>query len=80
MIQLPVSHITLARACYQLDLWIKRFVLLHLDGAPADTEPQSYLIFGDAIEHSVRRWMTGLYAQAHNPVYSYRFAQVTYEG
>jgi len=37
---------------------------------------QSYLIFGDAIEHSVRLWMTGLYAQAGNAVYSYRFAQV----
>ncbi|KAL3419365.1 carboxylesterase family protein [Phlyctema vagabunda] len=36
----------------------------------------SYLIFGDAIEHSVRRWMTGLYAEAGNAVYSYRFAQV----
>jgi hypothetical protein len=39
---------------------------------------QSYLIFGDAVEHSVRRWMTGLYAHAGNAVYSYRFAQVSH--
>ena len=39
MILLPVSHITLAPACYRLDLWIRRFVLLHLDEAPADTKP-----------------------------------------
>ncbi|RDW84960.1 hypothetical protein BP6252_02550 [Coleophoma cylindrospora] len=36
----------------------------------------SYLIAGDAIEHSVRRWMTGLFAKAGNAVFSYRFTQV----
>ncbi|KAH7314245.1 alpha/beta-hydrolase [Rhexocercosporidium sp. MPI-PUGE-AT-0058] len=40
----------------------------------------SYLIFGDAVEHSVRRWITGLYAQAGNAVYSYRFAQIPWHG
>lgn len=46
------------------------------DGSFVNVTYQSHLIFGDAIEHSVRRWMTGLYAQADNAVYSYRFAQV----
>lgn len=37
---------------------------------------QSFLIFNDSIEHSVRRWITKLFAKAGNAVFSHRFAQV----
>lgn len=36
----------------------------------------SFLIFGDAIEHSVRRWLSSLFSTSNVPVFSYRFARV----
>lgn len=35
-------------------------------------------LFNDAIEHAPRRWITGLLADAGNPVYSYHFQQIPY--
>jgi hypothetical protein len=41
-------------------------------------DKRSNSLFNDAIEHSPRRWITGLLADAGNPVYSYHFQQVPY--